>query len=265
MSNVTKRFKASNGAVYEIGAYAGNVSLKNGRDAERVLSNLPDTWDGISSDLPIDEGTATSITSAAQLIGFLSDGKTYKGVTVSLCTDIDLDGKTFTSKGNFSGIFNGMGHTVKNLSQALFTQNSGMIADLRFAGENARIATINAGTISNCTCENTDSSGRIVNTNSGASKILDCIMNSGNLAGSESSGIGRNVFVGEFSGTQDAKCKIMLGMSPKLVMVFARNQVYPFVKTANSGNNQYASIGLSTNSFTFVPPATATYAYIVIA
>lgn len=90
-------------------------------------------WDGTSADTSWynPSSTTVEISTAAQFAGFaklVTEGKTFKGVTVSLLADIDLDGKEWSPIGMyydigdknetshvFEGTFNGNFHTVSNM------------------------------------------------------------------------------------------------------------------------------------------------------
>ena len=74
------------------------------------------------------------ITNAGQLAGFaklVDDGNTFAGKTVKLGGNIDLENKLFEPIGSyrydkaFSGVFDGQGYTISNLSQNTWELNNG--------------------------------------------------------------------------------------------------------------------------------------------
>jgi len=78
--------------------------------------------------------TSFTISTPEELIGFaklVDDGITFEGKTVMLGADIDLDNKLFNpigSYGNdkpFKGVFDGKGHSIKNLSQNTWELDTG--------------------------------------------------------------------------------------------------------------------------------------------
>lgn len=89
-------------------------------------------WDGSRANPVIDDAQkSVTISSAAQVAGFadlVNSGNTYKGYTVTLMTDIDLNSIEWTPVGegvrngsdpsgnSFKGVFDGNGKTVSNLS-----------------------------------------------------------------------------------------------------------------------------------------------------
>ena len=85
-----------------------------------------ETWQSNAANsyaTPVDDSTKTvTIASAEELAMFakqVNSGTSYSGYTVKLVADIDLSGKTWTPIGKsgktFNGIFDGEGHTIKNL------------------------------------------------------------------------------------------------------------------------------------------------------
>ena len=98
-----------------------------------------DVWNGVAASLdwgPESAPAATeySIGSAADLVAFaqlVDAGETFEGKTITLDSNIDLDGKLFDPIGSyrydqiFKGTFDGNGHTIKNLSQNTWELNNG--------------------------------------------------------------------------------------------------------------------------------------------
>lgn len=100
------------------------------KDAE-----YPKIWDGtIDTTWYNDTDTEFSLDSAEQLAGLaklVDEGNTFAGKTIKLSKDADLDSKLFEPIGSyrndtpFMGIFDGQGHTIKNLSQNTWALNNG--------------------------------------------------------------------------------------------------------------------------------------------
>ena len=101
-----------------------------------------DVWDGVSCSLnwgpEAYAGAETEsnyiIKTAADLVAFAQQvdaGETFEGKTITLGSNIDLDGKLFNPIGSyrhdqiFKGTFDGNGHTIKNLSQNTWELNNG--------------------------------------------------------------------------------------------------------------------------------------------
>lgn len=142
-------------------------------------------WDGTESAPTVDEATkSVTIAEASQLAGFaraVNNGNTYRGYTVTLTTDIDLNNRAWTPAGNvasypsitFAGTFDGNGHTIYNLnasssgttyaSAGLFgsllgkvknlTMKKGKVNSTHYAGAIAGFSSANNIEISNCTVE----------------------------------------------------------------------------------------------------------------
>ena len=84
------------------------------------ISSTTTTWDS--------SGTIGSASELAQFCYNVNHGKSYSGQTITLTADIDLSGKDWTPIGTttneFSGTFNGQGHTVGNMSiTSYYTMN----------------------------------------------------------------------------------------------------------------------------------------------
>lgn len=109
-----------------------------------------------------------SITTADQFVEFLADIAAVAGATDSytLDADIDLTGKTIVSASAFGGIFDGKGHTIKNLTldqASLFAENSGTIKNfildascqvtLPAEGNFGAVVISNSGTVEGITCK----------------------------------------------------------------------------------------------------------------
>lgn len=84
-----------------------------------------ESWDGKTTDTSwyAADKTTYEISNASQLAGLsklVSDGNNFKGKTVSLADDIDLNNKEWTPIGkegkSFSGTFDGKSHVISNLS-----------------------------------------------------------------------------------------------------------------------------------------------------
>ena len=84
-----------------------------------------DIWDGSAEQDWYGDGTASSyaLSSGADLAGLaalVNSGVTFEGKTITLETDIDLDGREWTQIGKngavFSGTFDGQSHTIDNLT-----------------------------------------------------------------------------------------------------------------------------------------------------
>ncbi len=101
-----------------------------------------DTWDGTADIGWYDSANPQSsytITTAEQLAGLaqLVDGETeFPGVTFTLEAELDLSGYEWNSIGNlqtadFSGIFDGQGHTIFGMTQVNSTAERGLFASIR--------------------------------------------------------------------------------------------------------------------------------------
>lgn len=81
-------------------------------------------------------GDKIGIHNADELIEFsdnVNNGTTYKGTTVFLDFDIDLNGVPFEpigNNGNFLGTFDGQGYTISNLAMNSFSQYVGLFGYL---------------------------------------------------------------------------------------------------------------------------------------
>ena len=89
---------------------------------------------------------------AADLIAFstLANRYGYADINAVLMADIDMEGQTWSPIGstrNFEGVFNGNGHSIKNLTLETTTDNKGFIQSLN-------------GTVTNLILENVNISGK---------------------------------------------------------------------------------------------------------
>lgn len=156
------RFKVYNAATATIVDNYINV-LEFNDDAAEVCSSFAENtlseaaqakldaakWAAPSQENPV-------IGNLAQLKAFrdaVNNGETYKGVTIKLVGDIDLDGEEWTPIGNsthkFQGTFDGDGHTISNL---VITGNNSNVGLFGFTTD---------GEIKNLTVENAQVSGRL--------------------------------------------------------------------------------------------------------
>ena len=95
---------------------------------------------------------ALTVSTPQEFINFANDvnnGKTYKGTTVELLNDIDLNGQSFQPIGKyytkyFEGVFNGNGHVIKNVKYKAGSNE-------KFSG---LFGYVNSGTISNVLVDN---------------------------------------------------------------------------------------------------------------
>ena len=117
-------------------------------------------WTGTTAEPIIDENAKTvTVNSAEQLAGLAKlvnsseNGNTFSGYTITLHSDIDLQNQTWTPIGNgsrgseggscFSGVFDGNGHTIRNINVTEDRDNYG-------AG---LFSVVNGGTVKNITIE----------------------------------------------------------------------------------------------------------------
>ena len=145
-----------------IEAIQGNAEVED--EAKVKLFNI---WDSTSDNEGLlnntdDENKVVSIYTAEQLSAFrdnVNKGNTYKGYTISLMSDIDLDninwlpiGPSADSMNKFSGVFDGNNHTLYNLrveqgafyhAAGLFGALSGTFKNLNI--ENAYVSSISSG------------------------------------------------------------------------------------------------------------------------
>ena len=88
-------------------------------------------WDGSVTTLSSPENNEITISSAAELAGLaeaVNNGTTFKGITIKLACDIDLNNLPWTPIGfgceeqvtSFRGIFDGQGHVIYNLNVTTF-------------------------------------------------------------------------------------------------------------------------------------------------
>lgn len=87
------------------------ISKWNGTDASTEFETVTEEIDG-------KQKTVVKINSAADLAGFAASvkaGNKYANQVIRLEADINLDGKLWESVSNFSGTFDGNGHTIYNL------------------------------------------------------------------------------------------------------------------------------------------------------
>ena len=144
----------------------------------------------------------------------MSSNKNYR-----LMADIDLTGKNWTSKSLSSGkTFDGNGHTIKGLNNALFTSVSGTVTNLNIEGnvtskgiltENAYSgANINNVSVSGSINAAKDNVGALVGNISGSSgnkvKISNCSSNATIITSSNNSNIGG--LVGASSNAEIDNC-----------------------------------------------------------
>jgi hypothetical protein len=196
-----------------------------------------DTWDGnVDTSWYSDSQTEFTLTTAAQLAGFanlvngswsLGDSNSFSGKTINLGANIDLNNVDWSPIGagvDFSGIFDGKGYTISNLTVSdqrydyfgLFGTVEGSIKNLKIAnahingdGYVAALAgyLVEGGAISGCAVTNAviagmEYVGGLVGWNEGA--IRDCTAiaevtgmdsvgglvgtNTGSVSGSQTSG-----------------------------------------------------------------------------
>ena len=109
-----------------------------------------------------DVTSVAHVTDASQLVSIaklVNDGKDFSNTTVYLDNDIDLEGVSFpmigkSSSAPFMGVFNGLGHRIKNMTLS-FAQN-----DVGFFGTVAGTSTIKNVIIdSSCSVKSDDGSG----------------------------------------------------------------------------------------------------------
>ena len=115
-------------------------------------------WTGVSADPVINETAKTVVVNSADQLAGLANlvntgNKSLSGYTVTLNTDIDLGNKPWTPIGNgsrgleggssFSGVFDGNGHTIRNINVTEDRDNYG-------AG---LFSVVNGGTVKNITVE----------------------------------------------------------------------------------------------------------------
>ena len=108
------------------------------------------TWDGESVEDPVlNENGIYEVNTAAQLAGFaqmVANGNTFRGKTVLLNTDINLDDHLWTPIGptsakSFQGIFDGPGHTIFKLNVGYDRYGRGFFANI--VGSKAVVKNIN--------------------------------------------------------------------------------------------------------------------------
>ncbi len=162
--------------------------------------------------------TAQDLRSLAYMVNEL--GQNFSGKTVKLCADIDLENEEWIPIGGnasedgksarqFAGIFEGDGHTIKNLSVSAGNYYVGLFGDLN--GASIRNLGIDSGmvmgeskvagiagvirsnvTITNCynkasVCGKS-SVGGMVGMSSGANNVIDSCYNAGSVGGNSSVG-----------------------------------------------------------------------------
>ena len=122
----------------------GNVTVKNG---EEVIYSI---WDGyVDTSWYSEDKTEFVLSNASELAGLASlvnEGNKLEDKTISLGSNIDLNNKTWTPIGlykdengndkekQFSGTFNGNGHTIKGLKIDCTTEKSSYRALFGYAG-----------------------------------------------------------------------------------------------------------------------------------
>lgn len=113
-----------------------------------ISVTLPEVWSGVWQ-VPYKKDKTYYVTTAEELEHLRTYNGQFIGDTVQLLSDIDLGGREWTPWGQFSGTFEGNGHTIRGLSVTKVTEN-----DVTYTGLFGRLmkATVNnlhtAGTIS---------------------------------------------------------------------------------------------------------------------
>ena len=120
--------KASTRSGYTAGILGtGNVVIKGGTFGFDPSAWVADGYTAINNNgtyYVVSENIDTVIANADQLFAFAEDvngGNSYSGKTVALIADIDLNNVAWTPIGQtggteFKGVFDGQGHTIKNLN-----------------------------------------------------------------------------------------------------------------------------------------------------
>ncbi len=122
-------------------------------DGEAQYPILPDKWDGTADTSWYDENATTfSLTSAEQLAGMnqlLSEGITFEGKTILLESDMDMSGSEWKcAVADFSGTFDGKGHTISNLERTVNEYEKG--------GRMGLFGHVESGTVKNITLDSAD-------------------------------------------------------------------------------------------------------------
>ncbi len=139
------------------GVYYGGLSY-----VDSIVANV-DVWDGSVSEVPEAIENVITISSASELAGLaksVNEGNTYKGVTINLANNINLNNINWTPigygyvKGNvvtgncFEGYFDGQGYTIYNLNVigsmgGMAQENPGSAGVGLFGYINGRISNLN--------------------------------------------------------------------------------------------------------------------------
>ena len=119
-------------------------------------ATLPDTWDGTSDTSWYSETENTFKMSTAEQLAGLSalaaNGNTFKGKTIVLNADMNLDGQNWTAIKKFTGKFDGNNHTVSNFNIDATAGNAGFFTSLNSA-DGVNPAIVENLTLSNVTAK----------------------------------------------------------------------------------------------------------------
>lgn len=221
---VVKSYKQSDGSIVHLGCKATNAVMTNGRNAEQVLSEKCDTWDGTTTDTTwySDSADEYEISTAAAFAGLMSQSMSYADKKVLITADIDMGGLSLSPLSAFAGELDGNGHRILNLASVFVTNNTGIIKNVRIGGSKG-IATNNNGSILNCIVESSDSTatgatGGIATNNNG--KIINCHNAGADINGYQSSGgiAASNNSGGVISGCTCLSKRYVVGSNAGLIL-----------------------------------------------
>lgn len=126
-------------------------------EAANWLDNADISWyENVVSANP--QATEFEISTPEQFAGLVEltqRGNAFEGKTVSLKSDLDLNGAEWTPVGTFSGVFDGKGHVVKGRT-TLFSHISGegaLLRGLRKVGDSfgsGLVKVLSKGTVEDC-------------------------------------------------------------------------------------------------------------------
>ncbi|CAM1381712.1 hypothetical protein [Fretibacterium fastidiosum] len=126
-------------------------------EAANWLDNADISWyeDVVSANPQATEFEISTPEEFAGLVELTQRGNAFEGKTVSLKSDLDLNGAEWTPVGTFSGVFDGKGHVVKGRT-TLFSHISGegaLLRGLRKVGDSSGsglVKVLSKGTVEDC-------------------------------------------------------------------------------------------------------------------
>ena len=161
-----------------------------------VTSNIPTTTPITNYTTLLkttDPSKTYTVSSADELIKLsqiINNGAETDGVTIILASDITIPaGTTFNTISSFKGTFNGNGHKISNLNNALFeTLNGATISNLEISNSTINATYNNAGTLANSainsTISNIKASGTVSSTNGYVGGLIGTAINSSTISNS---------------------------------------------------------------------------------